>query len=152
MPLFIQVSHLTTYFTFYTDSLPANFGAVGENTQPGRKVLNKSIAEIHNFKTELNNWINCNGELNQCKYLTDEQKFNHEKNYPVIGNTLKSYFDIAFEVPDFKNRYPKYFTLMNDFYNNCLNTDAFKAILPLLAFGFFKHIGLSVQRISGTSN
>jgi hypothetical protein len=26
------------------------------------KVLNKSIAEIHNFKTELYNWIHCNGE------------------------------------------------------------------------------------------
>ncbi|MDZ4668558.1 MAG: hypothetical protein SGJ00_11850, partial [bacterium] len=36
------------------------------------KVLNKSISEIHNFKTELYNWINCNGELNRWKYLTDE--------------------------------------------------------------------------------
>jgi hypothetical protein len=74
------------------------------------KVLNKSIAEIHNFKTELYNWINCNGELNRWKYLTDEQKLNHEKNYPVVSNTLKPHFDIAFDVPDFKNRYPKYFT------------------------------------------
>jgi hypothetical protein len=116
------------------------------------KVLNKSIAEIHNFKTELYNWINCNGELNRWKYLTDEQKLNHEKNYPVVSNTLKPHFDIAFDVPDFKNRYPKYFTLLNDFYNNYLNTDAFTAILPLSADGFFKPNGLSVQRINGTSN
>lgn len=116
------------------------------------KVLNKSIAEIHNFKTELYNWINCNGELNRWKYLTDEQKLNHEKNYPVVSNTLKPHFDIAFDVPDFKNRYPKYFTLLNDFYNNYLNTDAFTAILPLSADGFFKPNGLSLQRINGTSN
>ena len=116
------------------------------------KVLNKSIAEIHNFKTELYNWINCNGELNRWKYLTDEQKLNHEKNYPVVSNTLKPHFDIAFDVPDFKNRYPKYFTLLNDFYNNYLNTDTFRAILPLSADGFYKPNGLSVQRINGTSN
>lgn len=116
------------------------------------KVLNKSITEIHNFKTELYNWINCNGELNRWKYLTDEQKLNHEHNYPVVSNTLKPHFDIAFDVPDFKNRYPKYFTLLNDFYNNYLNTEDFRAILPLSADGFFKPNGLSVQRINGTSN
>jgi len=116
------------------------------------KVLNKSIAEIHNFKTELYNWINCNGVLNKWKYLTDEQKLNHEKNYPVLSNTLKPHFSIAFDVPDFKNRYPKYFRLLNNFYNDYLNTDSFRAILLLSADGFFKPKGLSVQRINGTSN
>lgn len=116
------------------------------------KVYTKSIAQIHNFKTELYNWINCNGELNRWKYLTDEQKLNHEKNYPVVSNTLKPHFDIAFDVPDFKNRYPKYHTLLNDFYSKHLNTEAFRAILPLSADGFFKPNGLSVQRINGTSN
>jgi hypothetical protein len=116
------------------------------------KVYNKSIAEIHNFKTELYNWINCNGELNRWKYLTDEQKLNHEKNYPVVSNTLKPHFDIAFDVPDLKNRYPKYHTLLNEFYTKYLNTAAFKAILPLSAEGFYKPNGLSVQRINGTSN
>ena len=116
------------------------------------KVYNKSIAEIHNFKTELYNWINCNGELNRWKYLTDEQKLNHEKNYPVVSNSLKPHFDIAFDIPDFKNRYPKYYNYLNDFYSKYLNTEAFKAILPLATEGFYKPNGLSVQRINGTSN
>lgn len=116
------------------------------------KVLNKSISEIHNFKTELYNWINCNGELNRWKYLIDEQKLNHVKNYPVVSNTLKPHFDIAFDVPDFKNRYPKYFGFLNEFYEKHLNTEAFKAIIPLAAEGFYKPNGLSLFRINGTSN
>lgn len=116
------------------------------------KVLNKSISEIQNFKTELYNWINCNGELTRWKYLTDEQKLNHENNYPIISNTLKPHFDIAFDIPDFKNRYPKYFNLLNDFFNKYLNTEVFKAILPLSESGFVKPDGSYIQRISGTSN
>ncbi|MBS4065808.1 MAG: hypothetical protein KGZ74_14715 [Chitinophagaceae bacterium] len=116
------------------------------------KVYNKSIAEIQNFQTENYNWINCNGELNRWKYLTDEQKLNHEKNYPVVSNKLKPHFDIAFDIPDFKNRYPKYFTNLKEFYDKYLNTEVFRAILPLAAEGFYKPNGLSVQRINGTSN
>mgnify|MGYP000125455106 FL=1 len=116
------------------------------------KVYNKSIAEIQNFQTENYNWINCNGELNRWKYLTDDQKLNHEKNYPVVSNKLKPHFDIAFDIPDFKNRYPKYFTNLKEFYDKYLNTEVFRAILPLAAEGFYKPNGLSVQRINGTSN
>lgn len=116
------------------------------------KVYNKSIAEIQNFQTENYNWINCNGELNRWKYLTDDQKLNHEKNYPVVSNKLKPHFDIAFDIPDFKNRYPKYFTNLKEFYDKDLNTEVFRAILPLAAEGFYKPNGLSVQRINGTSN
>ena len=116
------------------------------------KVYNKSIAEIQNFQTENYNWINCNGELNRWKYLTDEQKLNHEKNYPVVSNKLKPHFDIAFDIPDFKNRYPKYFNNLKEFYDKYLNTEVFRAILPLAAEGFYKTNGLSVQRINGTSN
>ncbi|MEO6232106.1 MAG: Piwi domain-containing protein [Ferruginibacter sp.] len=116
------------------------------------KVYSKSIAELHNFPTENYNWINCNGVLNKWKYLTDEQKLNHEKNYPVVSNKLKPHLEIAFDVPDFKNRYPKYFGFLNEFYEKHLNTEAFKAIIPLAAEGFYKPNGLSVQRINGTSN
>ncbi len=116
------------------------------------KVYNKSIAEIKNFQTENYNWINCNGELNRWKWLTDEQKLNHEKNYPVVSNKLKPHFDIAFDIPDFKNRYPKYFNNLKEFYDKYLNTEVFRAMLPLAAEGFYKPNGLSVQRINGTSN
>ncbi len=116
------------------------------------KVLTQSISQIHNFKTELYNWINCDGILNRWNYLTDAQKLNHEKNYPVVSNALKPHFGIPFDVPDFKNRYPKYFEILNDFYAKYLNTDSFKAIIPLSADGFFKPADDVVQRINGTSN
>ena len=116
------------------------------------KVYTKSIAEIPNFKTDLYNWINCNGVLNRWKYLTDEQKLNHEQNFPVVSNTLKPHFDIAFDIPDFKNRYPRYFKILNDFYKKYLDTAAFRAIIPLSINGFYRPLVDSVQRINGTSN
>lgn len=116
------------------------------------KVYKQSIAQIPNFKTEFYNWINCDGILNRWKYLTDEQKLNHEKNYPVVSNTLKPHFGIAFDVPDFKNRYPKYFNLLNDFYEKYLNNPQFKSIIPLSDEGFFKPEETLVDRINGTSN
>jgi hypothetical protein len=58
------------------------------------KVYNKSLAEIADFQTQYYNWINCNGVLNRWKYLTDEQKLNHDKNYPVLSNTLKPHLGI----------------------------------------------------------
>lgn len=54
------------------------------------KVMNKSIAEIYNFNTELYNWINCNGGLIQWKCLADEQKLNHEHNYPIVSKHIKA--------------------------------------------------------------
>ncbi|HOW30702.1 MAG TPA: Piwi domain-containing protein [Bacteroidales bacterium] len=116
------------------------------------KVYNKSIAEIPNFKTEYYNWINCDGVLNRWIHLTDEQKLHHEKNYPVLSNALKPHLGISFDVPDFKNRYPRYFKLLNEFYSKYLDTDEFRKIIPLSKDGFIKVADEKIQRINGTSN
>ena len=153
-----QQASSTKYKVYRQFTLKVQHGRVSDGPElvvsfDGKtKVLNKSIAEIQNFKTELYNWINCDGELNRWKYLTDEQKLNHEKNYPVLSNTLKPHFEVAFDIPDFKNRYPKYFNYLTDFYNQYLNTDAFRALIPLAAEGYFKPSDELIQRINGTSN
>ena len=116
------------------------------------KVYAKSVAEIPNFKTELYNWINCDGVLNKWKYLTDEQKLHHEKNFPVLSNTLKPHLEVAFDVPEFKNRYPKYHTYLNAFYDKYLNTDAFREIIPISGDGYLKPDDNSVHYIQGSSN
>lgn len=116
------------------------------------KVLTKSVGQIYNFKTELYNWINCNGLLYRWKFLPEHFKQDLNKLYPVVSNTLKPHFDIAFETPDFRNRFPRYLDTLRDFYNKYLNVEAFRSIISLSPNGFFKPNGELVRMINGTSN
>jgi hypothetical protein len=116
------------------------------------KIYNKSIAEISDFDTRLYNWINCDGVLNKWKYLTDQQKLNHDKNYPVLSNTLKPQLDISFDVPTFDNRYPKYLKILDEFYSKYLNTGAFRKIIPLDKDGFLKPDTSLIRLINPASN
>lgn len=115
------------------------------------KVLTKSIAHIYNFKTELYNWINCDGMLYRWKYLPEHVKNDLEKCFPVLCNTLKPHFDIAFDIPDFKNRYPRYLAILENFYNKYMNTEEFREIIPLSADGFLKPASSAIRMINGSS-
>ncbi len=116
------------------------------------KVLTTSIQDIPNFKTEYYNWVNCNGTLNKWKFLTDEQKLNHDKNFPVVSNKLKPHFGIAFDVPDFKNRYPKYLQILQEFYDKYLDNDKFRSIIPIDKEGYFNLSEDQIRVIEKESN
>ncbi len=116
------------------------------------KVLTQSIATINNFQTEFYNWINCEGVLYRWKYFPQHLKGKYDVSYPVVSNTLKPHFEIAFDVPDLKNRYPKYFKPLNNFYKDYLDTDAFRSILPISPDGFYKPTETQVRVINASSN
>lgn len=116
------------------------------------KVLVKSISQIYNFKTELFNWIVCNGLLYKWKYLPEPLKSNYDKCFPVLSNTLKPHFDIAFDVPDLKNRYPKYLNNLQHFYKTYLDNETFKSLIPLSADGFITPDPLTLRIINTDSN
>jgi hypothetical protein len=116
------------------------------------KVYNKSLAEIADFQTQYYNWINCNGVLHRWKYLTDAQKLNHDKNYPVLSNTLKPHLGIKFDIPTFENRYPKYLKILDEFYNNYINNDEFRKIIPLATEGYFTPPDDTIRIINPESN
>lgn len=116
------------------------------------KVYKKSLAEIKNFPTELYNWINCDGELHRWKYFPEQYKLKRDKCFPVLSNTMKPHLGIAFDSPDFSNRYPKYLELLQGFYSKFLNTENFKKIIPISSKGFLKADDSIVSHISNTSN
>nr|MBK9649748.1 hypothetical protein [Bacteroidota bacterium] len=116
------------------------------------KVYNTSLKDMVNFETDNYNWINCDGELHRYKYLPDRHKLNLDKLFPVLSNRLKPHLGIAFDIPDFSNRYPRYRKTLQEFYDTFLNTEAFKNIIPISPDGFYKANGTSVQRISDASN
>lgn len=116
------------------------------------KVYAKSLAELGSFPYEKLNWINCDGELHRFKFMPAHFKLKQDKLFPVLSNPLKPEFHIAFDVPDFKNRYPRYQKKLQHFYDTYLNTTAFKKLIPLSAGGFFRANSTSVQRINNNSN
>ena len=116
------------------------------------KVLKKPVSQIYNFKTELFNWIAFNGILYKWKYRPQEVINQPEKCYPVVSNTLKPHFEIAFDVPVLKNRYPKYYKILQDFYTKHLDTDTFRNIIPLSVDGFYSSVKEQYRIISPASN
>jgi len=116
------------------------------------KVLKTPVSQIYNFKTELFNWISCNGILYKWKYRPQEVINQPENCYPVVSNILKPHFDIAFDVPVLKNRYPKYYNILQSFYSKYLDTEAFRNIIPISDNGFYISTEDQYRIISPTSN
>jgi len=116
------------------------------------KVLKKSLQELPDFPTEKLNWINCKGELHRYKYMPPHFKQDLDELYPVISNPLKTEFEITFDTPDFKNRYPRYLAELESFYNLYFNNSAFTFILPLSSKGFHMVSVDEIQRTNMESN
>jgi len=116
------------------------------------KVLKKSLQELSDFPTDKLNWINCLGELHRYKYMPPHFKQDLDKLYPVVSNPLKTEFEITFDTPDFKNRYPKYLAELESFYNVYLKNSEFISILPLSSKGFHMVSDDEIQRTNMESN
>ncbi|MFZ4707065.1 MAG: hypothetical protein ACOYMF_13750 [Bacteroidales bacterium] len=116
------------------------------------KVLKKPVSKIYNFRTELFNWIACNGILYKWKYRPQEVINQPENCFPVVSNILKPHFEIAFDVPVLKNRYPNYYSILQSFYSKYLDTDTFRNIIPLSKNGFYISAEDQYRVISPTSN
>jgi hypothetical protein len=116
------------------------------------KILNQSLQELVGFPTDKFNWINCDGKLYRYRRMPSHYKQEQDKLFPVLSNPLKPEFEVAFDTPDFSNRYPKYLTELENFYNTYLNTDEFRAIIPLSAAGFLNIPNADVLRTKMASN
>ncbi|MCB0535990.1 MAG: hypothetical protein KDE33_00540 [Bacteroidetes bacterium] len=85
------------------------------------KVYKKSLAEIKNFNTDYYHWIAYKNRLYAWNYLPPEIKNDSQNAFPVLTNKLKPFFEIAFDTPDFSNRYPKYHTILNGYASKYLS-------------------------------
>lgn len=116
------------------------------------KVLKKSVQEVQNFPTELYNWILCKGNLYRWKYFPTELKNDLDKAYPILSNTLKPHFDVAFEVPIPRNRYIPHFDTLLAFYKKFINTKDFIEVFNPDPKGFLQPDVSLLDRINTTSN
>ena len=100
------------------------------------KVATTSIDKIempsNYFKTVI-----YNNEIFKFDSLSEDAKQNLINVYPLLNIPIKNHLHIPHDKPKKGNRYLPYFNYINDFYNNYLNTEAFRSIVPLDKNGFF---------------
>ncbi len=116
------------------------------------KVLKQSVQEITRVDTSFYNWILYDGRLYRWKYFPTELKSHLDKAYPVLSNTLKPHFDIAFDIPTPKNRYNPHYDTLLAFYKKYINTAEFRTVIPVSEKGFLQPDPGLVSRISTASN
>ena len=116
------------------------------------RVSKKSLKEMPGFDTSQLHLVNSNGLVRGWNYLNPEEKVHLDKIYPIIGIKLYQTYKITYELPDNKNRYPRYLTPINNFYENYLNNDVFRAILPIDKNGYIKNYTATVSNLTDASN
>lgn len=136
-----QKNHATTTYNLFTLKIQHERITEGPElviSYDGQtKVLNRSLAELGSVDTSQLNWIKADKELHKYKYLPLDYKQHLDKLNIVLTNKLKPAFDIAFDIPDSSNRYPKYWKLLQDFYTKYINTEAFRKLIPVTTDGFY---------------
>ncbi len=116
------------------------------------RVGSKSLKEMPGFNTANLHLVNSNGLVRGWEYLDPKEKLHLDKIYPIIGNKLYNTYSITYELPDNKNRYPRYFKPINEFYEKYLNNDTFRAILPIDENGYIKNYTATVDNLTSVSN
>ena len=116
------------------------------------KVLNQSLKDLTNFPTEQFNWVKCGKQVYRYKYMPIELKQDMDLIFPVLTNKLKPQFNIVFDKPAFDNRYPKYKRILDNFYNEHLNNDAFRSYIPISEDGYLQVSAEKTLTISENSN
>lgn len=91
-------------------------------------------------------------EIFKFDLLSEEAKQNLEQVFPLLNIPIKNHLSIPHSVPKKGNRYKPYFNYIKDFYNNYLNTEAFKNILPLDENGFFTIPAKDIHKTHQNSN
>ncbi len=91
-------------------------------------------------------------EIFKFDLLSEEAKQNLEQVFPLLNIPIKNHLSIPHSVPKKGNRYKPYFNYIKDFYNNYLNTEEFKNILPLDENGFFTIPAKDIHKTHQNSN
>ena len=116
------------------------------------KVYKKSLAQLVGEPTDNYKWMNCDGVLHKWQYLPNECKLNLDKVYPIINNKMMPGGSITKDTTNPGNRYQKYYKTLSKFYNDYLDNDDFRSVIPLDKNGFITIDQNEVKQIRGDSN
>lgn len=116
------------------------------------RVGKKSLKEMPNFNTSNLHLVSSNGIVKTWENVPPQDKLYLDKIYPIIGEKLYQTYSITYELPDNKNRYPRYFHPITNFYEKYLNNQAFRKVLPIDKNGFIANYTATVKQLTDVSN
>ncbi|MCB0536204.1 MAG: hypothetical protein KDE33_01630 [Bacteroidetes bacterium] len=100
------------------------------------KTLKKSLQELQAVPPELFTWHKFKNTLVKADKLTSDQKQHIDELFPLLSNKLRAYFNIKVKLGKKKNKYISTRKLITDFYELYLDTDEFRALIPISEEGF----------------
>ncbi len=116
------------------------------------KVLNTPIGQLQNLDpNKYYKWIIYKGVLHHWKFLDPSIKNDLDNAFVLLNNTIKPILGIKADTPDFSNRYPKYKSLIEHFYNTYLNIESFNKVLDV-SNGFYTPSVTQISKVSPHSN
>jgi len=117
------------------------------------KVFKISVAALSGEVSPLCfNWVIYEGNLYKYDEIPDEAARQLEKVFPVWNFDIRDALNQATEPPERGNKYIKFQNHINDFFSTYLNTDEFKAIIPIDCEKFFKVTPFKVGSVKENSN
>jgi hypothetical protein len=117
------------------------------------KVLKQSVAElIQEVSPTCYNWILRDNKLEKWEWLENEGLIDYTSIYPVLNKKLQVALNIPYKAPGRGNRYPKYLSNIQEFYNQFLDTPEFKDIIAIHEEGFLSVDSSQVNNTAKDSN
>lgn len=115
------------------------------------RVLNKPILEV-DAESTLFKWVIHNGIRYQYETLDFETKADIDNIYPVLNNPLRSALELETSFKRVQNKYKNYHDHIKHFFDNYINTEEFKQVIPLRDEDFIAVKDIRVKQTSNGSN
>lgn len=115
------------------------------------RVLNKPILEVDADST-LFKWVIHNGIRHKYETLDATIKADIDNIYPVLNNPLRSALELETSFKRVQNKYKNYYDHIKHFFDNYINTEEFKRVIPLRDEDFISVKEIRVKQTSKGSN
>jgi len=151
--------HKGLYETFIRFSLKVQFKTISKSlellvTYEGKSKIFRTPVSDHFEAVPVKafNWVVFEKGLQRFDELPDEGKRQYDQVYPVWNFKIRDALRQATEAPDKSNKYKKFKSAIDKFYQEELNTEAFKSIIPVSSNDFIKVEQSRIGAVEKSSN
>lgn len=117
------------------------------------KIYKQSVEELQEeVRPEAFNWVLFDNGLYKYDELPSEGKRAYDQVFPIWNFDIRDELQEATAAPDRNNKYIKFKEAIDDFYNDHLNTEEFKEIIPINSNGFIPVEGKRLGKVKPDSN
>src|SRR5690554_2220022 len=117
------------------------------------KIFRQNVAQLLQLVSPVCfNWVVHNRRIYKFDDLPENVKQNLNKVYPVWNFNFRDQLNQKTNAPDKSNKYIKYRSKINNFFNNWLNTPEFKTIIPISSTSFESVPAKNINEVNPDSN